>query len=139
MLDGLEKRKRALALIKQGCEEVKKDAAKASLIKQGIMELETVSDGDLFSRLVCAIGYEKMADYVKAVANYDSCIDSLPESSLKYGIMGMKYRALSKGISESRDVYVALSMDCYEKAFEAETDATWKRRWAESRDEVRRI
>lgn len=137
MLDAAKLRKEALALIKQGCAGVKEDSSKISLIQLGMVKLNQLSGDDLFTKLVCAIGYEKMSMYQEAIDLYDCCIDSLPDSSIKYGIAGMKYRALAKE-SPTRE-NVNQSIIWYNKAFEIETNSQWKQWWEASIKEMQRI
>lgn len=139
MLDVVKLRKEAFALIKQGCAEVKQDGLSKSLIQRGIAKLNQLSCDDLFSKLVCAIGYEKMSMYQEAIALYDCCIDSLPDSSIKYGITGMKYRSLAKKSSFHRKENINQSTEWYNKAFEIETNCQWKQWWEASITEVQRI
>lgn len=139
MLDVAKLRKEALAFIKRGCAEVKQDSSKTSLIQLGITKLKMIPSDDLFTKLVCAIGYEKMSMYQEAVALYDCCIDSLPDSSIKYGINGMKYRALAKESPTYRKENVNQSMEWYNKAFGIETNSQWKLWWEASINEVQRI
>lgn len=139
MLDVGKLRKEALVLIKQGCVEVKQDSSKISLIELGISKLNQLPGDDLFTKLVCAIGYEKMSMYQKSIELYDYCIDSLPDSSIKYGITGMKYRVLAKKSPFRRKENINQSMEWYNKAFEIETNCQWKHWWEISIKEVQRI
>ena len=107
MLDAAKLRKEALALIKQGCAGVKEDSSKISLIQLGMVKLNQLSG------------------------------DDLPDSSIKYGIAGMKYRALAKE-SPTRE-NVNQSIIWYNKAFEIETNSQWKQWWEASIKEMQRI
>lgn len=137
MLDVTKMRNEALALIKQGCAEVKQDSSKMSLIQLGMSKMNQLSNDDLFTKLICAICYEKMSMYQEAVDLYDYCIDSLPDSSIKYGITGMKYRALAKESPAKENVNI--SMEWYNKAFEIETNSHRKQWWKASIKEMQRL
>ena len=139
MLDEIKSKKEALILIKQGGEGIKQDKSKATQIYEGITRLQSLSDNDSFVELVCAIGYEKMSQFKSAISHYDICIESIPDSSLKYGILGMKCRALAKWEEEKRQYYVLQSAEWYKKAFEIETIPKWKEWWADSLVEVQRL
>ncbi len=138
MLDAIKKRKEALSLIKQGCIGIKYNESKADLIVRGISLLKSISEDDLFTKLVCAIGYEKISQFGNAIKHYDYCISSLPESSLKYGIQGMKNRTIAKRES-SDSTFVLQSMECFKKAYEVETNPQWKEWWDVSRSEVKKM
>lgn len=139
MLDVLETKRESLALIKKGCAEVKRDSSKALLIQQGISKLKSLPNDDIFNNLICAIGYEKMKKFGEAVSEYDCCISSLPNCSIKYGITGMKYRTLAKGSTSLSNDYVNMAIECYKKALAAESDYRWKMIWQESIEEIQRM
>lgn len=137
MLDAIKKRKEALSLLKQGCRGIKYDQSKADLIVQGISLLKSISEDDLFTKLVCAVGYEKISQFSNAIEHYNYCISSLPDSSLKCGIQGMKYRTIAKELSDS--TFVKQSMECFKKAYEMETNPQWKKWWDVSHSEVKKM
>lgn len=139
MLDVLETKREALALIKSGCAEVKRDSSKALLIQQGISKLKSLPDEDIFNNLVCAIGYEKMRKFGEAVSEYDCCISSLPNCSIKYGITGMKYRTMAKESMFSPNNYANMSIECYKNALATESDCRRKKIWDDSIKEVQRM
>lgn len=139
MLDKLESKREALTLIKKGCAEVKYDSSKISLIQLGILKMKMLPEDDIFSKLICAIGYEKMSMYIEAVAHYNCCIESLPDSPMKFGITGMKYRALAKASRGKDREYIELSQTSFDRAVNAETRNNWKKIWEASKKEVERI
>lgn len=139
MLDVLETKREALILIKRGCTEVKYDSSKALLIQEGISRLKILSGDDLFTKLVCAIGYEKMEKFKEAISEYDYCIGSLPNCALKYGISGMKYRALAKESIAHPNNYAKISIECYNKALKTESNNRWKKLWEDSMKETQRM
>ena len=126
---------KAQILLRIGASNIKKNAEMAALIEYGIQMLEDESDASGIENVfLCALGYEKINNYIASLSCFEKCIRQLPDSAMKCALCGMKYRVQSKKDGKLEDFN--LSIKAFEKAASKEK-LTWRRnKWKEAWQEM---
>lgn len=127
-------KKQALMLMKTGDAQIKHDKKMGEVIEKGIFMLETEQEQDIGDLFMCGLGYEKVMKYEKALDNYEKCLAMLPESSMYWAILGMKYRVLSK-MNQTAEMF-DMAIDAFVRAGESEEKLWRKQKWEMAQKEM---
>ena len=121
-------------LMKTGDAKIKHDKKMDEVIEKGVSMLETEKEQDIGTLFMCGLGYEKVIRYENALENYEKCLAMLPESSMYWAILGMKYRVLSK-MNQTAETF-DMAIDAFARAGELEEKLWRKQKWETAQKEM---
>jgi len=139
-LEKIDCKDKALILLKMGSSQIKQDKKMAVLMRTGLSMLEEQKEElDISDMFMCAIGYEKLQDFEKALMYYENCIERLPQSAMYWAVIGMKYRVCSKIKCKIEEIALAefdLSIEAFACAEKIEKKSWRKEKWKDAKEEM---
>jgi len=133
--DEIKCEEKELIVLKICSSNIKGNESNAEIMKFVLKNMEKeVSARGLGIAFICALGYEKIGEFSKALYYYEFCISKLPEAAFRHALNGMKYRVLSKSKKDEKSF--KLSVESFAKAVEIETVDWKKEKWRKAQEEM---